>query len=109
MTEVRTRQRREVGEEFVNANGYTQVKTADRGWVAKHILLAEQRLGRPVDPKKEMVKFDDGDRRNLHPDNIKVVPRGKTTLRKRLALLEAKRDDIISEIEHIKDQLGEGT
>jgi hypothetical protein len=96
-----------VGDEFVNANGYTQVKTADRGWVAKHILIAEGKIGRRIDPKKEMVKFDDGNRSNLHSDNIKIIPRGQSSLRKRLAQLEAKRDDIVEEIKWIKEQLGE--
>src|SRR4051794_14968978 len=105
MREAVTRARKDIGSETVNQNGYTQVKTADRGWIGKHILIAEKKLGRLVDPRKEMVRFEDGDRSNFNPDNIKVIPRGKNSLRKRLATLEARKDDIIAEIEDVKEQL----
>jgi hypothetical protein len=103
---IATRKQAPLGTETVNQNGYTQVKTED-GWRAKHVLIAEKNLGRKIDPTKEMVRFDDGDRTNFSPENIKVIPKRKSGTRKRLAQLEARRDDIIAEIEHLKRELGE--
>ena len=109
MTGTRTRQQRAVGDEMTNANGYTYVKTKDRGWVAKHQLIAEKLLGRHLDTAKEFIKFADGDRSNLTDANILVVPRGKSSARKRLAMLEARRDEIDAEIEELRKELGEQT
>jgi hypothetical protein len=60
----------ELGAETVAQNGYTWVKTKI-GWKYKHVLVAEERLGRPLAPD-ERVSFKDHDRNNFDPDNILV-------------------------------------
>jgi hypothetical protein len=64
-----------VGEEHVNANGYTMVKTST-GWRLKHHLVAEEILKRPL-TEQERVSFKDNDRTNFSPDNIIVAIKRK--------------------------------
>lgn len=83
----------EVGTETVNANGYTQVKTEDRGWVGKHTLILEEKLGRKLRPG-ERAYFRDGDKSNLHPDNIvHSETRSKKSIKARIAKLQAEIED----------------
>jgi len=63
--------RADIGDETVNQNGYTCVKTST-GWRFKHHLVAEVALGRPLE-ENERVIFVDGDRTNLNCSNLKVV------------------------------------
>jgi len=108
----------EVGTERVSQNGYTWVKTAHRGWVQKHWLIAEKGLHREVIKGQEMVKFKDGDRSNLDPSNLEVVViRGTSEsqkLRQRLvelenqiASLKAMPDRILNMIEGVVQQMEE--
>jgi cell division protein FtsB len=106
MTSIKDRKQKPIGAETVNQNGYTSVKTKD-GWIAKHVLVAEKMLGRKIDAQEEMVRFKDSDRTNFDPDNIIVVPKRKAGPRKRLAQLEARRDEIEAEIVHLKKEIGE--
>ena len=64
-----------VGAETTNQNGYRHRKVAGRGWVAVHVLICEERLGRELLPN-EFVKFLDDDRRNLDPSNLVVRTHG---------------------------------
>lgn len=84
----------EVGDVMVNANGYHNTRT-EEGWRFTHHLIAEQKLGRRL--QGEQVRFKDKDKTNLHPDNIEIVPLGKSSIRKRLATLEAKIADLTAE------------
>jgi hypothetical protein len=92
---------KEVGDETTNANGYVYVKTADRGWVAKHQLVAEQKLGRRLQ-KGERVRFLDGNRSNLDPENIDIT-RARTK-EDRIAELKAKRDLIDQQIRDLEER-----
>jgi hypothetical protein len=65
-----------------------------------HHLIAEAELGRPI-ARDETVRFRDGDRANLSPDNIYVTQR-KTSLRGKLAALEARKMELEAEIDHVK-------
>lgn len=60
----------EIGTEVETQNGYINVKTED-GWRYKHAIIAEEKLGRPIE-KGERVRFKDGNRRNFDPSNIEV-------------------------------------
>lgn len=99
---------KEVGSRFTNANGYTYEKTEDRRWVAVHLLIAEQFLGRKLHVE-ERVFFVDGDRKNLNPENIRVkVVYDKKTAQGKLVIVQAKIDDLkdqLSELEETKIQL----
>lgn len=70
-------------------NGYHYKKVGGR-WRLTHHLIAEETLGRPIDTENERVVFIDKDRNNLTPSNIQVFPKGKTTVRKRIAAIEAR-------------------
>jgi hypothetical protein len=59
-----------IGQETVNQNGYTSVKTST-GWRFKHHLVAEEKLGRELE-KDDRVIFVDGDKQNFDPENIQV-------------------------------------
>jgi hypothetical protein len=94
----------EVGAERWSPNGYLYRKTDD-GWETVHRLLAEEKLGRPLNAN-EYATFMDGDKTNLDPENIIIKLRGRSSLRRRLIQVEdrlrelnAVRDDILARIE----------
>lgn len=93
-----------VGDTMVNVNGYHNTRTAD-GWRLTHHLIAEEKLGRPVNTDVEMIRFVDGDRSNLSPDNIEVIKKNKVGLRRRKALIEAKIEDLQAELADIEKAL----
>jgi hypothetical protein len=92
------------GDTFVNANGYHHTRVEGR-WRATHHLIIEEKLGRPIDHAVEMVRFADGDRRNLKPENIviqaRVNRRSKeaiiTKLQSRIADLQAELELLLKE------------
>src|SRR5260370_31081887 len=84
----------EVGTTFVNQNGYHHTKTEDRGFVATHVLLMEEKLGRRLE-KNEFVKFLDNDRSNLEPSNLVLRTRGDAkSPQARLAVSAARIADL---------------
>jgi HNH endonuclease len=89
------------GATFVNQNGYHHTKTGGK-WVATHILIMEKKLGRPLE-KGEFVKFEDGDRKNLDPDNLVLRTRGdRKSPQARLAEVEAKIEELQAEAEELR-------
>lgn len=90
----------EEGATRVAKNGYHYTKVGYK-WRLTHHLIAEKALGRGVDTETERVVFIDKNRTNLDPSNVQVVPKGKTTIRRRIALIEAR----IIELEGQKYQL----
>lgn len=93
-----------VGDTMTNVNGYHNTRT-DEGWRLTHHLIAEEKLGRKLNTGSEMVRFIDGDRSNLSPSNIEVIAKNKTSLRRRLAQVEAKIEELQAERKHILNQL----
>lgn len=83
----------EDGDVNVSANGYHYTRR-DGKWRLTHHLVAEEVLGRPVDTQTEVIRFRDKDKTNLVPENIEVIPKGKYTVRKRLAEVRAKIADL---------------
>lgn len=108
-------QRADIGAETVNQNGYTCVKTST-GWRFKHHILAEQKLGRPLE-SDERVLFEDGDRKNLSLENIKVVIKqvrvGQTydkrldSLRDKMALFVVEASDHNLALEDLRGLLND--
>lgn len=91
-----------VGDENVSANGYTYVKTST-GWILKHWLVAEEKLGRPI-TKSDRVSFKDRDRTNFDPDNIIITEKGSprnSGMSKRLTTIEER---MISYVEDHEDK-----
>ena len=86
------------GDETTNALGYRQ-RRVDGVWRPVHHLIAEEKLGRPIDAT-EMVKFADGDRSNLNPDNIVVQPRpSRKSKEVRIAKIQSQIADLQAELE----------
>jgi hypothetical protein len=96
-----------VGATRVAANGYHYTKTEDRNWVLTHWLTIEASLGREINPEKESVRFREGftkaDYNN--PDAIQVVKKNTTSMRKRLAVIDARIDELTAERDYIQAQL----
>jgi hypothetical protein len=91
----------DIGTERVAPNGYRYRKT-EWGWELVHRLLAEEKLGRCLH-QNEYATFVDGDKTNFDPANIEVRIRGRSSLRRRLALIEAR----IEEYTAVRDDLQE--
>lgn len=83
----------EVGTERWSKNGYLYRKTEKHGWQLVHRLVAEERLGRRL-LENEYATFADGDKTNVDPDNVIVQLRGKTSLRRRVAQLNARIEEL---------------
>lgn len=95
----------QIGDTMINANGYHNTRTAE-GWRLTHQIVAEKKLGRPLQPD-EMVKFADGDRKNLNPTNIVVIKKNKQSARKRKARLEANLLELVAQLQEVNEELGE--
>lgn len=93
-------QRAEVGDETTNRNGYTYVRTVDRGWVAKHQLVLEEHIGRQLLPG-EYVRFKSNNKQDLSLDNIELRRKGdnKTSIASRLAAIDARIEELQAEKE----------
>lgn len=69
--------RREIGDERIDADGYTYVKIQDgaknKNWKLKHNLIWEKHHG-PI-PKRHSVLFADGDKSNFDIENLLLVTR----------------------------------
>jgi hypothetical protein len=97
-------QRAEVGTETTNANGYTQVKT-EEGWIGKHTLILEEKLGRKLVPGERAI-FKDGNRANLDVDNVVLSEAQNTkSIESRIAKLRAEIDDRVALINDLTDEL----
>lgn len=60
------------------------------------------KIGRPLDPKTDQVRFVDGDRKNLHIDNIIVQPRRDRRSREaRIAQIEARIAELQAELKEL--------
>lgn len=82
-----------------NGYHYTQLETGK--WRLTHHIIAEEKLGRAVDSSQERVKFVDGDRTNLTPENVTVVPlkRGVeqriANIREKIRVLQEELDELL--------------
>lgn len=82
------------GDTNVSDNGYHYTKVGGKFRLTHHI-IAEQTLGRPLEAD-ETVRFADGDRTNLSPDNI-VVSKRKTSINGKIAALNARILELTAE------------
>lgn len=93
-----------VGTETVNANGYTQVKT-ENGWIGKHTVILEERLGRKLRPG-ESARFKDNNRSNLDPENIYLAEHTTSrSIKAKIAKLEAEIFDKQAQIKDLELEL----
>jgi hypothetical protein len=102
----------EDGTTRISPNGYHYTKHEGK-WRLTHHLTAEKMLGRPL-REEERVHFKPAvtkkDRTQPgfydNPDMIEVVIQGKASSRRRLAQLQARRDEIDAEIKILEEELG---
>lgn len=85
-------------------NGYHYTKVEKGKWRLTHHIVAEEKLGRPLEPW-EGVYFADSDRKNLKPENIQVRRKGKQALTKQLADLYKKKAEITEQIAEIERRM----
>jgi chaperonin GroEL (HSP60 family) len=92
------------GDTFVNQNGYHHTRV-DGKWRPTAHIIAEEKLGRPINKETEIVRFIDGDRGNLEPDNITVQPRpNKRSKEARIAVLQSRIADLEAELKLLIDE-----
>jgi len=91
-----------IGATRVSPNGYHYTRT-EKGWVTTHTIVAEERLGRPLE-KNERVKFKDGDRTNLSPDNLIVYIVQERSKNRKIAQLKARIADLQAQLEELEDE-----
>lgn len=84
----------EVGEVRVSKNGYSYTKTSG-GWRLSHHLVAEKMLGRDLLPN-EIVRFK-GAKTDIRQTNIEVIQKGTTSARRRIAVIEARIEELEAE------------
>lgn len=82
----------------VSKNGYHYTRQGPGNWVLTHHLVAAEKLGRPVNTDVETVRFVDGDRENLSPDNILVVLKNKKVQGIVLTRLKIREAALIAEL-----------
>lgn len=90
----------EVGDTRVAPNGYHYTRT-DNGWKLTSRVIAERTLGRELEDD-ERVTFVDGDRTNLDPKNLSVRPVRRSTANKRRAIIEAKVEELMAQLEDLQ-------
>jgi hypothetical protein len=93
------------GDTNVSANGYHYTRV-DGKWRFTHHIIAEEIIGRPINTETDVVRFKDKDNTNLDPSNIEVIPKGKSTPRKRLAEVRSKLNDLRALEEDLMTELG---
>ncbi len=90
-----------MGDTRTSRNGYQYTRT-ETGWKLSHRLVVERELGIEIGPN-ERVRFVDGDRTNLSPENLDVYKVKEKTNSRKVAELEAKKDDLEAEIEELRE------
>lgn len=101
-------QNAEIGATRTSQNGYHYTKAEDDGtgkpgWRLTHHIVAEQKLGRKL-REDERVTFI-GSKRDLSPSNIRVVEKGKSSVRRRLAQVEARILELQAERDELRKEL----
>ena len=98
----------QVGDTRIAKNGYHYTKTEDRNWVLTHWLTAEAaRGGEQINPEKEMVQFIDAKFKKdpTNPAGVRIIKKNTSSLRKRLAVVEARIEEYQAERARIMKQL----
>jgi len=97
-----------VGERKRQQNGYWTIRT-ETGWRFEHHVIAEAIILRRALLPNEMVKFRDGNKDNLLPDNLLVHTKGHQNARKRLAVVEERLRELNAERVELLRQLAQNS
>ena len=93
----------EPGETRTSANGYHYTRTETEWRLTHHIVAEEKILGRAL-ADDEMVLFV-GSKEDLSPENLRVVKKGTTSIRRRLAKVEADIEELTAERDRLRSSL----
>lgn len=85
------------GATMTSKNGYHYTKQNGK-WRLTHHIVAEEKLGRSLHAD-ERVSFLNGNKRDLHPDNLLVTVKGKASVRQRIARLESRISELQAELD----------
>jgi len=88
-----------IGDTRISANGYHYTRTRT-GWTLTHRLVAEDKIGRTLTPE-ERVRFLDGDRTNLNPDNLDVYEIKQASREKKRARIEARIEELQAQLNEL--------
>jgi hypothetical protein len=92
------------GSTYVSQNGYHYTKRNGR-FTATHVLIAQDKLlGRPIQPH-ERIRFKDGDKTNLDPNNLEVTIKGTSSLKTQKARLEARIQEFQAQLDEVNRRL----
>lgn len=91
------------GATYVAQNGYHYTKV-DGKYKATHRIIVEKQLGRELH-EHERIRFVDGDKTNLSPENLKIVTKGRSSLQTQLARLIARRDELDAQIILVRQEI----
>lgn len=103
-----------VGATRVAKNKYHYTKCDDRVyaegpvWVLTHWLTAEKnRGGEQINPETEMVQFKDGYTKLDYDDPraVRIIKKNTSSVRKRIAVVEARIEEYQAELRRLKAQL----
>lgn len=98
-----------LGATRIAKNGYhytkaTDPKTGNRVWRLTHHIVAEQEiLKRPLS-EHERVRFRTADKLNMEVGNIEVVSKGKGSIRRRIAAIETRIEELQQELIELRSQ-----
>lgn len=92
------------GDTTVSANGYHYTKQGGKWRLTHHIIAERFILGRPVS-ENETVRFKTPNKLDLRPENIEVVVKGKQSLRRRKAQLEARIEELQGQLAEVEAQI----
>jgi hypothetical protein len=87
-------------------NGYHYTRT-EKEWRLTHHIVAEQTLGRPL-TEDERVEFIDRDRKNLKAGNLRVIKKGRGSVRRRIAQIEERIRELEAQKADLEAQLAKG-
>jgi hypothetical protein len=91
-----------VGDTRIAPNGYHYTRTRE-GWTLTHRLVVERQLQRQIG-SDERVRFRDGNRSNLSPENLEVYKVGSSTRDKRRARLQAKIEELQAQLRELDEE-----
>ena len=92
-----------VGDTRVSPNGYHYTKT-ESGWRLTHHIKMEEILGRPL-AEGERVHFKTSNKLDFGPDNLKLVLEGTANVRRKIAQICARQEDLAKELAYWRSQL----
>jgi hypothetical protein len=85
-------------------NGYHYTKEHGEWRLTHHIIAEKEILKRPL-RKGERVSFGKGGKSVLKASNIIVTAAGKSSARRRIAILEARQEEIEAELKDLRKEL----